>query len=162
DGIGTIQVQFDQNSGGNVTAGGLLTGAYSIQLNGRGVLTLDNAQTGAPMIWILYATAANQAFLLSSDGTVGSGDVLRQGVVPPLDAGDLEGNFAFGSGEPAAPQAALLSGSVFFDGGSTISGTEDQSLASTSTKNQPVSGTYSVSTVSNNGRGVAMLTTPTH
>src|SRR5262249_916901 len=26
DGIGTIQVQFDQNSGGNVTAGGLLTG----------------------------------------------------------------------------------------------------------------------------------------
>ena len=42
-------MQFDQNSGGNITIGGALTGAYSIQLNGRGVLTLDNEQNGARM-----------------------------------------------------------------------------------------------------------------
>lgn len=160
DGVGTVQVQFDQNSGGNITLGGLLTGAYSIQLNGRGVLTVDSAETGVLSVWILYATAANQGFLLTSDGVVGNGDVIRQGVAPPFDSGDLEGNFAFGPGEPASPQATLLSGAVFFDGANIVSGAEDESQAGIFTKNQPLAGTYSISIVSNNGRGVAMLTSP--
>ena len=57
DGVENIRVQYDQNSGGNITVGEVLTGAYSIQLNGRGVLTLDDAQTGAQSVWILYAIA---------------------------------------------------------------------------------------------------------
>src|SRR6202035_3357995 len=116
DGIGNIQVQFDQNSGGNTTIGGLLTGAYSIQLNGRGVLTLDNAQNGAQSVWILYAIGPNHAFVLSSDASVGSGDLKPQALAPPFETGDLEGNFEFGAGEPASSHAALLIGTVVFDG----------------------------------------------
>lgn len=160
DGSGTIQVQFDQNSGGNLTVGGLLTGAYSVQLNGRGVLTLDNADTGALSVWILYATAPNQAFLLTSDDSVGNGDVLPQALAPPFETGDLEGNFTLGAGEVASPQATLVSGSVFFDGAKTVSGTEDESQGGIFTKDLPLAGTYSISPVSNNGRGVALLTSP--
>jgi hypothetical protein len=160
DGSGGIQVQFDQNSGGNVTIGGLLTGAYSVQLNGRGVLTLDNAETGALSVWILYATAPNQGFLLTSDGSVGSGDLTSQGLTPPFETGDLEGNFALGAGEAASAQATLVSGSLFFDGAKNVSGTEDKSQGGVFTKGLALVGTYSVSTVSNNGRGVALLTSP--
>lgn len=161
DGAGNIQVQFDQNSGGNITIGGVLTGAYSIQLNGRGVLSLDNQQTGARSVWILYATAPNQGFAMSSDGSVGSGDLNSQALAPPFETGDMEGNFEFGAGEPASPQATLLSGTVFFDGAHNLSGTEDENHAGTFTGNLPLVGIYGISTVSNNGRGVAMLTSPT-
>jgi len=160
DGTGDIQVQFDQNQGGNITIAGLLTGAYSIQLNGRGVLNLDNAQNGAQSVWILYAIGPNRAFVLSSDGSVGSGDVKPQALAPPFETGDLEGNFEFGAGEPASYQAALLSGTVFFDGASTFSGAEDKSYSGTFAADLPLTGKYAISQVSNNGRGVAMLTSP--
>jgi hypothetical protein len=160
DGVENIQVQYDQNSGGNITVGEVLTGAYSIQLNGRGVLTLDDAQTGAQSVWILYAIAPNRGFLLSSDGSVASGDVSPQGLTAPFETGDLEGNFEFGAGEPVSPLATLRSGAVFFDGANIVSGTEDQKQAGSFTGNLPITGSYSISTVSNNGRGVALLTSP--
>jgi hypothetical protein len=160
DGVENIQVQYDQNSGGNITVGEVLTGAYSIQLNGRGVLTLDDAQTGAQSVWILYAIAPNRGFLLSSDGSVASGDVSPQGLTPPFETGDLEGSFEFGAGEPVSPLATLRSGAVFFDGASTVSGTEDQKQAGIFTGNLPMVGSYSISTMSNNGRGVVLLTSP--
>ena len=161
DGAENIQVQYDQNSGGNIVIGEVLTGAYSIQLNGRGVLTLDDAQTGATSVWILYAIAANRGFLLTSDGSVGSGNVNSQGLAAPFETGDLEGNFEFGAGEVASPLATLLSGTIFFDGASSVSGTEDKRQAGSFTGNLPLAGTYAISTVSNNGRGVALLTSPT-
>lgn len=160
DGAGNIQVQFDQNSGGNITIGGLLTGAYSLQLNGRGVLTLDNAQNGARSVWILYAIGPNHAFVLNSDASVGSGDVSPQALAPPFETGDLEGNFEFGAGEPASPRATLLSGTLFFDGASNLSGAEDKSQAGTFAGDLPLIGAYAISTLSNNGRGVAMLISP--
>jgi hypothetical protein len=160
DGLGTAQVQFDQNSGGKVTVGGVLTGAYSVQLNGRGVLTLDNAQTGALSVWILYATAPDQGLLLASDGSVGEGDLSPQTLPPPFETGDLEGNFAFGAGEPVSPQATLLSGTIFFDGASYVTGAEDKSRAGIFASDLPLVGTYSISTMSNNGRGAVLLTSP--
>lgn len=160
DGVENIQVQYDQNSGGNIIIGEVLTGAYSIQLNGRGVLTVDDAQTGAQSVWILYAIAPNRGFLLSSDGSVASGDVSPQGLTAPFESGDLEGNFEFGAGEPVSPLATLRSGAVFFDGASIVSGTEDQKQGASFTGNVPLSGSYSISTMSNNGRGVALLTSP--
>jgi hypothetical protein len=159
DGSENIVVQFDQNSGGNLNIGEVLTGAYSIQLNGRGILTLDNA-SAAPTVWIMYAIAPNRAFLLGSDGSVESGDASSQAIVPPFETGDLEGGFEFGSGEPTSSQATLLSGTVFFDGASNVSGTEDRSQTGGVTRNLPLLGNYAISIVSNNGRGVAMLTSP--
>jgi hypothetical protein len=160
DGAGNTQVQFDQNRGGAITIGGLLTGAYSIQLNGRGVMTLDNVANGAPSTWIFYAIGPNRAFLLNSDASVGSGDANLQAATPPFETGDLVGNFEFGAGEPASPHALLLSGTSFFDGASALTGTEDKNQAGTFTGDLPLSGTYAISSVSNNGRGVAMLTSP--
>ncbi len=159
DGAGNIQVQSDQNSGGNISIGNLMTGAYSIQLNGRGVLTLDNS-VGFPSIWILYAIAPNRAFLLTSDGSVSNGEVYAQAVAPPFETGDMVGDFAFGSGEPASSQANYASGTLFFDGASKVSGTEDTSHAGTSTKNVAMSGTYAISMMSNNGRGVILFSSP--
>jgi hypothetical protein len=160
DGAGNTQVQFDQNRGGAITIGGLLTGAYSIQLNGRGVMTLDSAANGARSDWIFYAIGPNRAFLMNSDASVGSGDANLQAVAPPFETGDLVGTFEFGAGEPASPQALLLSGTSFFDGASTLTGAEDKRQAGTFTGDLPLIGTYSISSVSNNGRGVAMLTSP--
>jgi hypothetical protein len=160
DGVGNVQAQFDQNQGGNITIGGLLTGAYSIQLNGRGVLTLDNS-TGSPSVWILYATAPNRAFLLTSDVSVGSGSMNLQALALPIDSGAVVGNFAFGAGEPASSQATLLSGAVSFDGASKVSGAADESQPGSFAGDLPLVGTYAISIVSKNGRGVAMLTSPT-
>jgi hypothetical protein len=159
DGAQNIQVHFDQNSGGNITMGGALTGAYSIQLNGRGVLTLDNA-SGAPSVWILYAIEPDRAFLLTSDGSVGSGDLNPQELAGPFESGDLQGNFEFGAGEPAVSKATLLSGAVFFDGASSVSGAEDEGQTGSFTRNSPLLGIYSISMVSNNGRGAVLLTSP--
>jgi hypothetical protein len=160
DGVETALVQFDQNSGGKITVGGVLTGGYSVQLNGRGILTLDNAQTGALSMWIFYATAPNQGLLLTSDGSVGGGDLSPQALFPPFGTEDVEGNFAFGSGEPTSPKAALSSGAVFFDGALDLTGAEDKSQSGGFSGDLPLVGTYSISTVSNNGRGVALLTSP--
>ena len=159
DGAGDITVQSDQNSGGSITIGNVMTGAYSVQLNGRGVLTLDNS-VGFPSIWILYAIAPNQGFLLTSDGSVGSGDVYNQAIAPPFETGDLVGGFEFGSGEPASSQAYFTSGTVQFDGASKVSGTQDASHAGVSTKNVGLTGTYAISMVSNNGRGVILFSSP--
>jgi hypothetical protein len=38
DGISQPLVEFDQNTGGSVTTGNVLTGAYSLGLNGSGTL----------------------------------------------------------------------------------------------------------------------------
>jgi len=160
DGAGNTQVQFDQNRGGAITIGGLLTGAYSIQLNGRGVMALDNAANGARSNWIFYAIGRNRALLLNSDASAESGDVNLQAITPPFESGDLVGNFEFGSREPASPQALLLSGTSFFDGASTLTGAEDTSQAGAFTGDLPLTGRYAISNVSNNGRGVAMLTSP--
>jgi hypothetical protein len=46
-------------------------------------------------------------------------------------------------------------------GRGVASGAEDISLATTLSPNQVLTGTYSVSGVSNNGRGVILLTSPT-
>src|SRR5262249_31244367 len=131
------------------------------QLNGRGVLNLDNAQTGAQSTWIFYATAPNDGFLLDlSSGTVGVGDLENQGFIPPFDSGDWEGTFAFGSGEQATNLVPLFSGVESFDGASKVAGAEDENQVSGSLPNLPIAGTYAISSVSNNGRGVILPTSP--
>jgi hypothetical protein len=160
DGAGNIQVQFDQNSAGNITLGGLFTGAYSIQLNGRGVLTLDNSGT-LPTVWILYAISPNRGFLMASDASVGGGNVSQQTLEPPFETGDLVGNYEFGVQEPVSSQAGLVAGTVSLDGASKVSGSEDMNQPHNSARNLPLAGTYAISMVSNNGRGVVLWNSPT-
>jgi hypothetical protein len=174
DSVGRIQfnddtsviVNFDQNSGGKVTVADELTGAYVIELNGRGTLNLDNSK-GSTTVWNMYAISPNQAFLMdSSTSAVSMGEMKPQTSVPPFSNSSIVGTYLLGSDEPIVQTTPLYSGIAAFDGGTntkglgTVTGTEDISLAATLSPKQALTGTYSVSGVSNNGRGAVLLTLP--
>ena len=162
-----VTMTFDQNSGGNVTVAGVLNGAYDLELNGRGTINLADPSTGAATVWYIYAFAPNAAFLMdASTGAVAVGEMKPQMTFPPFSNADIVGTYLFGSGEPIVAVTPLLSGVANFDGGNSaqgqgiITGTEDVSQPSTLTIGLGVGGTYSVSSVSNNGRGAILLTSP--
>ena len=161
-----VGVTFDENSGGKVTVGGSMTGAYDLELNGRGTLNL-NTSTG-PTIWYMYATGPNQGFLMdASTAAAGIGEISASAIAPPFSNSDILGSYLFGPDDPVVQTTSLASGVSSFDGGSSVggkgvvSGAEDISRASTLSPNQVLAGTYSVSAVSNNGRGAILLTSPT-
>lgn len=165
DGSADIAVLFDQNSGGKITVGGSMTGAYDLNTNGRGTLNLATG-TGTT-IWLVYATGPNQGFLMDdSTPAAGIGPVYAQTIVPPFQNSDILGSYFFGPDDPVVRTTPLASGEDSFDGGNSIggqgsvNGAEDISLVSTLSPNQVVGGTYSVSGVSNNGRGSIQLTSP--
>ncbi|MGA7317415.1 MAG: hypothetical protein WBX22_25985 [Silvibacterium sp.] len=167
DGSSNVTMIYDQNSGGTVTVAGVLNGAYDLQLNGRGTINLSNPATGATTIWYMYAFSPNGAFLMdASTGAVAVGELKPQLTVLPFSNSDILGTYLFGSGEPIVSTTPLLSGVANFDGGNTVqgqgavTGTEDMSQSSTLTTNLGLVGTYSVSSVSNNGRGSIQLTSP--
>jgi hypothetical protein len=160
DGTSQMQADFDQNTGGSITTGNLLTGAYSIQINGRGTLNLDNSN-GHSDTWFIYAIGPNHAFLMdASTAFVGMGELKPQTTKPPFNNGDILGSYLLGSGEPLVPTATLYSGAYAFDGAKSVSGTEDVSTSSALFPDQTVIGTYSVSATANNGRGTMALTSP--
>lgn len=167
DGSSNVTGIYDKNSGGTVTSGAGLAGAYSVQLNGRGVLNLQDLVTGYPIQWVMYAYAPNSAFVLDVySSSVGVGEMKNQVVIPPVGNANLLGNFILGSGEPADWSVPLSSGVSYFDGSSnkqglgSVTGTEDQSTASDLAPNVAIVGNYAVSLVSANGRGSILLTAP--
>lgn len=167
DGNGNVTAAYDQNKGGQITIAGQFTGADSVELNGRATLNLNNPTTGQPTIWYIYATAPNQGFLMdASTGSVGIGELKNQLETPPSFNSDILGTYFFASGEPTVSTAPLFSGVSSFDGGSNIlgqgsvSGTEDVSKSSGNTAGLALSGKYTVSHVSNNGRGTILQTLP--
>jgi hypothetical protein len=167
DGKSNVSEIFDQNSGGAVTVGGAMTGAYDIELNGRGTLNLDNSADGSVTVWYLYAISPNTAFIMdASTGAVAIGEMKSQVAVTPFSNSNILGTYLFGPGDPIQETTPLDSGIANFDGGSSlnglgvIAGTEDISQPSTLSPNQVLNGTYSVSSVSNNGRGSILLTSP--
>lgn len=168
DGSSNVTVNFDENNGGNITVGGAMTGAYDLELNGRGTLNLDNSSNGNVTVWYVYATGPNQGFVMdASTAAAGIGEITPQAIIPPYSNSDILGSYLFGSGDLIMQSTPLYSGVSSFDGGSSIhgqgmdSGAEDISQASAFGASQVVTGTYGVSAVSNNGRGVILLTSPT-
>jgi hypothetical protein len=166
DGDVNVAITFDENNGGNITVGGSMTGAYDMELNGRGNLNLTNPSTGST-IWYMYAISPNQAFIMdASTGAASIGEMKPEKIIPPFSNSSILGTYLLGSGEPVTQTAPLYSGESSFDGGSSVrgqglvSGSEDIGLSSTLNPNQIVAGTYTVSSVSNNGRGAILLTSP--
>ena len=167
DGISNVSEIFDQNSGGAVTVGGLMTGAYDIQLNGRGTLNLDNPAGGSPTVWYLYAISPDTAFVMdASTSAVAIGEMRSQVPVLPFSNSNILGTYLVGSDEPILDTTPLDAGTAGFDGGSSLNGlgavigVEDISQTSSLSPNEVLKGTYSVSSVSNNGRGTILLTSP--
>ena len=167
NGDSSITAVSDQNNGGAITVGSIMTGAYDIELNGRGTLNLDNPADGSVTVWYLYAVSPNTAFLMdASTSNVAIGEMKAQTAVLPFSNSNILGTYLFGSGEPTLQTTPLDSGIAGFDGGSgiqglgAVTGVEDISQSSTLVPNQILNGTYSVSSVSNNGRGSILLTSP--
>ena len=166
DGSTDIAVTFDENSGGNITVTGSMTGAYDLELNGRGTLNLDTSR--GTTVWYMYATGPNQGFVMDASTAAASiGDIYADTIVLPFSNSDILGSYFFGPDDPVVQSTALVTGVSSFDGGSSAggrgiaSGAEDLSQVSTLSSNQVLTGTYSVSAVSNNGRGAILLTSPT-
>jgi hypothetical protein len=102
----------------------------------------------------------------ASTSAVAIGEMKSQTAVVPFSNSNILGTYLFGSDEPILGTTPLDSGTANFDGGSSINGlgvvagVEDISQTSTLSPNQALNGTYSVSGVSNNGRGAILLTSP--
>jgi hypothetical protein len=159
DGISQLQARFDQNIGGTVSTGIVLTGAYSASVNGTATLDLDNSN-GSTRAWLMYASAPGHAYLMDvSSSAVAMGRLDQQSDQPPFTAADILGPYAISTGEPLVSGATLYSGQSNFDGLRTVSGMEDISHASSLAANQALAGTYSLSS-SQYGRAPLTLTSP--
>jgi hypothetical protein len=159
DGLGNVTVQFDENKAGVITIAGGFTGTYALAPSGRGTLTLTNNATHSITTWMFYAIAPNRAFLMDSPFLIGIGEMKKQLVSLPFNNADLVGDFAQGSGEAPSINADVLAGVSVFDG-TAITGAQDLSQTSGLTPDQTLGGIYQVSFVSNNGRGIILLTSP--
>jgi len=174
DTVGRIQfnsgnsalVNYDRNAAGTVTTGGVLKGAYDMQLNGRGTMNLIDPSDGSLHVWLIYATAPNAGFVMDiGSDAVGVGEVTPQLTIP-FSNSTLIGAYVLGSGDPVAKNAALISGAVDFDGSNgkqgtgAVTGADDMMQGTTLSPNQSLSGAYSVSVSANNGRGSIVLTSP--
>jgi hypothetical protein len=160
DGVSQPLAEFDQNTGGTVVTGNVLTGAYNVQVNGPGTLNLDNSN-GLAKVWDIYAISPNHAFMMdASSSDVGMGELKPQSAETLFSNADIQGTYVVGSGEPLVPAATLSSGFGEFNGTNAISGKEDISNSSALLAGRSVAGSYSVSSSSNNGRGTLILTSP--
>ncbi len=165
DGMGILSADFDRNNGGQVTIAGQYTGAYDMQLNGRGNLNMVDSN-GHRVLWVMYALAPNRAFLMDDAGASAGLGELKPQIAPPFENSTLYGNFLFASEEPGDAATPLFSGTAYFDGSSSnhgmgnVTGMQDESTPLNPLPNQPVLGTYSVSSSSNNGRGTILLSSP--
>jgi hypothetical protein len=160
-----IMVTLDQNSGGNITAGGILTGAYDVEINGRGTINLDD-NNGTSTVWYLYAISPNRAFLLdASTSFVADGELKLQSTAPPFTNSDALGTYFFASVNVFSAATAVQSGIVDFDGTNVngqgkVVGTEDIVQGSSLISGQKLTGAYDIPTFLNNGRGIMQLTSP--
>jgi hypothetical protein len=167
DGNSNVTQIYDQNRGGTVSVDNVMTGAYSLELNGRGSLTLVNPTNGQTRLWDIYAIAPNQALVLdASTDSAATGEMLPQLSLGSFSNADIVGTSLFATDEVVDPASSLQSGEMTFDGGNsasgagTVTGAEDINLLSGLSSNVVVDGTYSLSSVSNNGRGSILLTLP--
>ncbi|MBV8673281.1 MAG: hypothetical protein JOZ33_07585 [Acidobacteriaceae bacterium] len=137
----------------------VLTGAYSVSVNGPGTLNLDDSN-GHSRVWEIYVIGPNHAYMLDTSAEVGVGELSPQLDERQYSSADILGSYLLGSGEPLVPATTLTSGVTSFNGKSTMHGTEDLSESGSMTAGLPLAGTYSVSSKSNNGRGTLTLTSP--
>jgi hypothetical protein len=163
DGMGAISGQLDENNGGVITTAAVLAGSYTTQSNGRTLLNLINVKTQAVTSFVAYLIAPNSALLLSMEPAVKIGALQPQVVAPPFSNGVAAGTFTLAPEAVANSSAGLATGVITLDGKggqAGLVGTEDSSQTSGLSPDLHVAGIYFVSSVSNNGRGVANLTSP--
>jgi hypothetical protein len=165
DGNSGVTVTFNQNSGGTITAGATLTGAYDVEINGRGTLNLDNSN-GSSTVWYFYTISPNRAFLLdASTSFVADGEMKPQSTGPPFINSDALGTYFFGPRDLFSDVTPVQIGVINFNGADIsgqggVAGAEDVAQGSILLSGQTLTGAYSISTYLNDGRGFMLLTSP--
>ncbi len=146
DGVGNFTFSGDQNSGGT-TSTQMNAGTYSVAANGRVLVT----NTGDTMpARLLYMVNPNQAFAMSTDNHVMTGDTEPQ-TGGPFTNGSLTGTYSFATIDPVVAGSALTAGVATYDGAGSVTETFDINESGSLSLGNAISQTYKVSP---NGRVV--------
>jgi len=151
DGSGNVSGVFDENNGGSVSSNSSYIGAYSASGSGRYTITLLNDS------FVLYAVTSNKGFLIDQSSSVLSGFMEPQGN-SPFTSSSIQGTFVAITVTVANTQAEDIVAALSLTASNgSVSGTQDETNASSQNPNQMVMGSY---TVSSNGRGTLSFTAP--
>lgn len=149
NGLGIVNLTYDQNCGGgsNLVTG--LTGTYSVTSGGRVAFQIAGAYFAA------YLVSSNQAFFIVPGSSVlfGFGDAQAAG---SFTNAAVIGRYSGSATNAAGLGVSIFSGEFTADGASptgNISGTEDIGAPGGATLSKAVNATYSISSSPTNGRG---------
>lgn len=151
DGAGSLSGSFDQNNAGVIASNVSYTGTYTAAGSGRYTINIS------AIPFVMYAITANKGFLLDQASPAVLSGILEPQTTNPITAGTIGGTFVQTAQQVSTAAAQDTVAALMLNGGAgTISGTQDETDG-TESPNQPVAGTYSVSS---NGRGSFDLTSP--
>lgn len=161
DGISAPWARFDENVAGAVKTGNVLTGAYTVGLNGVGILNLDAAD-GSTRDFVAYLYGPDRAFLMDvSTSAVDMGELVPQVERSPYTTQDLLSRYLLGSGDPSGSMASLYSGTIDFDGRNAGKGKADIDQSGSLSSGQVLDGSYRI-TSPMFGRASVDLTSPSN
>jgi len=149
NGVGGLNLTYDQTCGGAPTSATGLLGTYSVAGNGRTAIRVGTNYV------VAYLVSSNQAFFVVPDSSVSFG------FGEPQTAGGftnsvVNGTYAGSTTTPATLGVAIFSGEFTADGASptgNITGVEDIGAPSGATIGVAANATYTVSSTPTNGRG---------
>lgn len=134
---------FYASSSGSIQTGSLSGAIYSVDSNGRTLVTIPAATTGCNThcTLLMYLVGTNHAWELGDDQGVGVGGL------EPQSATSASGTYAFGGINPAIPNGGLSEGVATFTAGApgTVSGTNDNNDPQNGLQpGQPISADFTV------------------
>ena len=149
NGVGGLDLTYDQNCGGAPTSVSGLLGTYSLDSNGRAAIRVGTNYV------VAYLVSSNQAFFIVPDSSVlfGFGEPQAPG---SFTTSTVNGTYAGSTTNPATLGVSIFSGEFTADGVSpagNITGIEDIGAPSGARTGAAADATYSVSSTPTNGRG---------
>jgi hypothetical protein len=149
NGVGGLNLTYDQNCGGAPTSATGLFGTYSLDSNGRAAIRVGTNYV------VAYLVSSNQAIFIVPDSSVlfGFGEPQASG---SLTNRTVNGSYAGSTTNPATPGVGIFSGEFTADGASptgNITGIQDIGAPNGASTGVAANATYSVSSTPTNGRG---------
>jgi hypothetical protein len=154
NGAGTIlNGVLDENDSGTFFDGLPFVGAYSVDANGRGIVSATTSRgTSNYIVWL--AAPGYGWFMESDTAAVASGTLFSQ-QSGPFNNSSFQGNYAFALAGASAGLLFASVGEVASDGSGGFTGTEDFNQGGATNSNVSLTGAYSIAP---NGRGTAVVT----
>jgi hypothetical protein len=153
----SVAISYDQNDSGTVTTGNVATGTFVADPSRNGHITFTGL---GPRIAAAYLTAANQGFIIGSDGAVTYGQLDAQTVQPAYSNSSLQGGYTLSAGKTPDTAVTNVVGQINSPGLGVIGGTIDEvDNDGTAHSGQNLNATYSF-TAGTNGRGTMTTNAP--